>query len=153
MLSCGHYFLHFLFRQRSIKLSQSIQRRPFVPDKIGYCRSVCYFFISLRETAISQIFNGVIFGRSCRGANVFILSKVGPRNRSLVGNKRWLLLRGSKVVVANGGRMVWSLRRGQSLLGEVVNRSCTVFILLTYAMIMLHFNNHSTANRAKKKWH
>ncbi len=43
---------------------------------------------------------------ACRGVNVFILSKMGPRNWLLVGNKRWLLLGGSKctifVVVANG---------------------------------------------------
>ncbi len=42
-----------------------------------------------------------------RGANVFILNKMGLRYWSLVGNKRWLLLGGSKcsifVVVAIGG--------------------------------------------------
>ncbi len=34
------------------------------------------------------------------------------------------------VVVAMGtqGRMIWSLQRGRSLLGEVVNRSFTVVI-------------------------
>ncbi len=42
-----------------------------------------------------------------RGVNVFILSTIGLRNWSLVGNERWLLLGGSKrtifVVVAFGG--------------------------------------------------
>ncbi len=108
--------------------------KTFVPDKIGYCRSsvVCYFFISLRETTISQIFNGVIFGRSCRGANVFILSKMGSRNWSLVRNKRWLLLRGSKVVVANGGARFGLSGEVSRFSGEVVNRSCIHFTDICY---------------------
>ncbi len=65
------------------------------------------FFISLHETAISQIFNGCGLWSLFRGANVVILSKMGPRHRSLVGNKRWLLFGGSKctifVVGAIGG--------------------------------------------------
>ncbi len=50
-----------------------------------------------------------------RGENVAILSKMGPRNWSLVGNKRWLLLVGSKctifVVVAIGAHDLVSPER------------------------------------------
>ncbi len=50
-----------------------------------------------------------------RLANVFMLSKIGPRNWSLVGNKRWLLIGGSKciifVVVAIGARDLVSPER------------------------------------------
>ncbi len=57
------------------------------------------FFISLRETAISQIFNGCDLWSLLEGRNVVILSKMGPRHWSLVGNKRWLLLGGSKCTI------------------------------------------------------
>ncbi len=58
---------------------------------------------------------------------------MGPRNWSLVGNKKWLLLGGSKctifVVVAvgeeEGAHDLVTPER--SLLGEVINRSSTVF--------------------------
>ena len=80
--------------------------------------------------------------------NAIILSKMGLRNWSLVGDKRWLLLGGYSYILydvymycsCNPGRTIWSLQRGQSLLRAVINRSFTVTNL---HVLWIHGNVYS----------
>ena len=93
-----HPYIH-IFSEVSI----SFLWLPFVPHKVGYCSSVAWYFLLVYAWPQSLKLS---VGR--RGANVFILSMLEPRIWSQVGNKRWLLLGGSKciifvVVSYNGG--------------------------------------------------
>ncbi len=66
-----------------------------------------YFLLAYARLQSHKFSMSVVVFCRFRGVNVVILNKVEPKNWSLVGNKRWLLLGGSKctifVVVAIGG--------------------------------------------------
>ncbi len=78
---------------------------------------VCYILLELTLTQSLKFSIGVQWSLIARrGANAFILSKIGPRNWSPVGNKRWLLLGGSKCTIF----VIWSIQRGRSLLVPLI---------------------------------